>query len=179
MRTVDKMFTEDECQLILGIGLLEPLKPALAPGLRINPEFRSSMVNFLYPLEQHDWIFDRFWTVVGHEEGLTRLSFLQSTEYDASYGGCCKNHRDTDNFYHPTNTSSLVRKMTVVAQLTDPHFYEGGELLMYDPVEPVYGSRDRGSAIVFPSHMLHSVTKVTSGTRYSLVAWFEGPKDVE
>ena len=31
--------------------------------------------------------------------------------------------------------------------------------------------RPRGSIIVFPSHLYHQVTPVTTGTRYSLVAW--------
>jgi predicted 2-oxoglutarate/Fe(II)-dependent dioxygenase YbiX len=40
----------------------------------------------------------------------------------------------------------------------------------------LYGQKDRGCAILFPSKALHKANRVTSGERYSLVAWFEGPR---
>jgi PKHD-type hydroxylase len=35
-------------------------------------------------------------------------------------------------------------------------------------------ARQKGSALLFPSYMLHRVTPVTSGTRKSLVLWVGG-----
>ena len=35
--------------------------------------------------------------------------------------------------------------------------------------------RDKGAVVVFPSWVRHRVTPVTRGTRYSAVAWFNGP----
>ena len=37
-------------------------------------------------------------------------------------------------------------------------------------------SRKQGTAIAFPSYVLHGVKPVTTGTRYSLVAWITGPE---
>ena len=37
------------------------------------------------------------------------------------------------------------------------------------------GKREQGCCTVFPSYVLHQVTPVTKGTRYSLVAWIGGP----
>ena len=37
-------------------------------------------------------------------------------------------------------------------------------------------SRTKGSIIVFESKLIHEVTPVTSGTRYSLVKWVQGDK---
>jgi PKHD-type hydroxylase len=34
----------------------------------------------------------------------------------------------------------------------------------------------QGAATVFPAFVLHRVTPVTSGTRYSLTVWCHGPK---
>ena len=34
--------------------------------------------------------------------------------------------------------------------------------------------RDQGYVAVFPSYVLHEVTPVTKGTRYSLVSWVTG-----
>ncbi|WP_395007140.1 2OG-Fe(II) oxygenase [Cypionkella sp.] len=36
-------------------------------------------------------------------------------------------------------------------------------------------SRNRGTATVFPSFVLHRVTPVTAGTRWSLTLWSHGP----
>ena len=33
----------------------------------------------------------------------------------------------------------------------------------------------KGTVIVFPSAILHRVTPVTKGARYSLVQWYNGP----
>ena len=53
--------------------------------------------------------------------------------------------------------------------------YEGGELTLFnrDAVP-----KDRGHAVAFTSFYPHSVSPVTKGTRYSLVAWAVGPKFV-
>jgi PKHD-type hydroxylase len=36
--------------------------------------------------------------------------------------------------------------------------------------------RTRGAFIAFPNFLLHRVTPVTRGTRWSLVAWIMGPR---
>jgi PKHD-type hydroxylase len=35
--------------------------------------------------------------------------------------------------------------------------------------------RERGAVIIFPSYVLHRVTRVTRGVRKSLVVWVTGP----
>ena len=70
------------------------------------------------------------------------------------------------------------RKVTFVAQLSDPSEYEGGHLEL-DPQHPAPDPallHKKGSVIVFPSFIKHRVTPVTAGIRRSLVAWIEGPK---
>ena len=32
-----------------------------------------------------------------------------------------------------------------------------------------------GTTAIFPSWLNHSVTEITSGTRYALVGWYKGP----
>ena len=55
--------------------------------------------------------------------------------------------------------------------------YEGGDLQLYPhSFEPVLISRDLGMLVLFRSHVLHEVTAVTKGTRYSLVTWCQGPE---
>ena len=76
-----------------------------------------------------------------------------------------------------------IRKLSVTCQLTDGSEYEGGELEfdfrnynpnLRDENKHVVQAKEilpKGSIIVFPSHLWHRVKPVTSGTRYSLVAW--------
>lgn len=66
-----------------------------------------------------------------------------------------------------------LRKLSVSVQLTDPAEYDGGDLEIRG-VGAV--SRAQGTAIVFPSFLLHRVTPVTRGTRRSLVAWAIGDR---
>ena len=79
-----------------------------------------------------------------------------------------------------------IRKLSVTCQLTDGSEYEGGELEFdfrnYDPhmrdearhLKKAKEILPKGSIIVFPSFVWHRVKPVTSGTRYSLVAWHLG-----
>jgi PKHD-type hydroxylase len=80
------------------------------------------------------------------------------------------------------NMIGKIRKLSMTLSLSDPKTYKGGNL-RFD-LGPHRGDnryhtckeiRPRGSIVVFPSHVIHQVTPVTSGTRYSLVAWSLGP----
>ena len=62
--------------------------------------------------------------------------------------------------------AGVVRK-TLVIQLSSPHEYDGGTLI----VEGIPQSRELGSAILFNSNQIHEVTEITQGTRFSLVAF--------
>ena len=71
-----------------------------------------------------------------------------------------------------------VRKLSMTILLNDG--YKGGQLqfqsyskgksLVVNP--PI---KSKGSIIIFPSSLLHRVTPVTKGVRYSVVVWFLGP----
>lgn len=79
-----------------------------------------------------------------------------------------------------TNTSHMQRKFSAVIVLNERDVdFTGGHLKlknfynMEDPADKNY--LRPGSIVVFPSYMSHIVTPVTSGTRYSIVAWCVGP----
>ena len=79
----------------------------------------------------------------------------------------------------------LCRKISVTVNLSDPLDYDGGDLwLTKHPQDSRIseletftnpGFRDKGAVVVFPSWVRHRVSPVTRGTRYSAVAWFNGP----
>lgn len=59
----------------------------------------------------------------------------------------------------------IDRKLNLILQLSDPTTYEGGNLHIKDHV----ASRELGTAIFFPANYLHALSRVTAGTRYSLI----------
>ncbi len=67
------------------------------------------------------------------------------------------------------------RKLTLVAQLSDPGDYEGGALELQPGTSKVTAAPEKGSATAFPSFVLHRVTPVTAGERHSLAIWAHGP----
>jgi len=86
---------------------------------------------------------------------------------------------DKDGFYGwhedwaPFDTSPIVRKVSIVALLSDPSEFEGGE---FQFTEGGTIEMKRGTVLAFPSFVRHQVTRVTSGKRYSAVCWISGPR---
>ena len=54
--------------------------------------------------------------------------------------------------------------------------FEGGEFQFFHNTLPTTIEAVVGRVVVFPSHVLHRVTPITKGVRYSLVAWGHGPR---
>lgn len=100
---------------------------------------------------------------------------VQFTEYDASYEGHYDWHEDIDWL---NQESVYQRKLSMTVQLSDPRSYAGGDFEFQMPPEDWDSEKvkAKGTVIVFPSYLRHRVTPVTSGRRYSLVSWFEGPR---
>lgn len=170
-------FSLDECNQIIAAGKNLGVKEATffdSPNLTAkNEKVRKSNVAWITPTEEFGWVYRRLTDIVvtlnnqyfefdlfGFTEG------LQFTEYQNN-GGHYSKHIDKLR-------NDVVRKMSVVVQLTDPNEYEGGELLLHLSSKPVKVMKDRGTVIVFPSYVLHEVKPVTAGTRHSLVAWVTG-----
>lgn len=77
--------------------------------------------------------------------------------------------KHTDNYFNLTE--EIDRKITISVQLTDDTEYVGGDLV----VNTQRASKKKGSIVAFPSYMMHQVTPIASGTRWSLVTWAWGP----
>ena len=59
------------------------------------------------------------------------------------------------------------RIYTMIIQLSDSNKYENGDLLINNNL----ATKEKGSLILFNSGVLHSVSEITSGERYSAVTW--------
>jgi PKHD-type hydroxylase len=184
----NEYFSKEKCKLILDEVLkMEPKDSQIGVGggqMGTDTKIRKSKVRFIEDTNpDFQWLFDDLWKLGMRcnkdffNFHLTNLSFIQIAEYDESYEGEYKSHQDvfwiTDDPRH--------RKLTCVVQLTDPSEYEGGDFKMsglnsYPSEQQETEMKKLGSAIVFPSFVYHQANPVTKGTRYSLAAWFEGPK---
>ena len=127
-----------------------------------NPELFEVVLPFIHKVNQEHFKFELF-----------NVEQLQLTKYDHANQGFYTPHEDTDE----PNELGLIRKLSFTIQLTDPTKYQGGRLVFpdipdYDPSTTL----EQGTAIVFPSYVVHGVDPVTSGVRYSLVGWARGPQ---
>jgi PKHD-type hydroxylase len=174
------------CQNLINDALqIQEQKGAIGQGteaqIGVDESYRRSIVRFINKGEhngRYDYIFDFLWKtgLLANDDffhfNITRLNFVQFTEYKDTYKGEYKEHHDVfwtaDPVYH--------RKMSAVVQLSDPNTYEGGnfEIVEGCAKPPVEDVRAQGTILYMPSMFRHQVTPVTKGTRYSLVAWFEG-----
>ena len=68
------------------------------------------------------------------------------------------------------------RKLSMSLLLNDE--FEGGELEIANPkqMESFTVDLKAGTCAIFPAWVKHRVKPVTSGTRYSIVAWMNGPQ---
>jgi len=104
---------------------------------------------------------------------------VQMTKYTEEDSGTYDWH--IDSFFN--DHSFYDRKISVIVQLSDPDEYEGGDFEFHPSMTTKLNEdtdlkkllRLKGTVITFPSFLLHRVTPVTRGTRYSLVSWIEGP----
>ena len=128
------------------------------------------------------WIVDAIWPFMevanelsGQMFDIERVEDIQITKYGV--GGFYGFHTDSYSSHFFKDSHGKVRKLSMTVQLNDD--YEGGEFqvgrcykgkLQIETLE-----KAKGTVIVFPSSLEHQVKKVTSGERYSLVAWFKGP----
>ena len=132
---------------------------------------RHSTVQWIFPNSTTAWIFDhieRAITIANRHYRFDLFGFFQGAQIGTyEIGG----HYD----WHPDfgTGNSSTRKLSLSVLLSDPAGYEGGQLEFRD----IRGEcpKERGTAIVFPSFLVHRVAPVTSGSRVSLVSWISGP----
>ena len=140
----------------------------------VKTDVRRSQVHWL-DLEEYGWVYQRLLKIA--KDANQKYGFdidgvsgpAQLAIYDESHEGFYDWHMDWSKSYG-------VRKISISIPICDRDEYEGGDLEFNlngcgDPVRQV-----AGTAITFPSFLMHRVTPVTRGRRYSLVAWIGGPQ---
>lgn len=175
--TVPGAFDDDECALLRHMIKTEETRPGGLSGGLTEQNIRACSILWLDDRPDTDWIFRRLarlasdanarsfsFRVDGFDEG------VQLIHYDAAIKGSYDWHTDRGR-----SRQSETRKLSISIQISDEHDYDGGNLELNGDGTPFRAARTLGTAIIFPSFVLHRVTPVTRGERSALVAWLHGP----
>lgn len=170
-------FTNEELEKILTYLKTLPTQAAAIGGSpNTPPEIRKSQVAWLGNNAESGWFYDRM-AFVARQLNAKFYNFdlhgfledMQFTVYKADDESHYTWHIDM------ADHAPAARKLSLVLQLSDPSEYEGGELQTMTSCNSASVDRQKGLIAAFPSYVLHRVTPVTKGTRYSIVVWVCGP----
>jgi PKHD-type hydroxylase len=172
------VFTAEECDQIVQLAQTEFDRESAGIDLANSraDQIRKGHVNWLDPqAESTHWIYRRLTDAIravnqgNWEFELDFVERLQFTCYDEPQD---KYEAHIDNLIG----GGLYRKLSFSVQLTDANAYGGAELEIHSSPVPIVAPKQQGSISFFPSVLLHKVTPLTWGKRYSLVGWVCGPK---
>jgi PKHD-type hydroxylase len=169
-------FTEQEIKNILFKLQSINYESAKVASGEPTPEMRVSNIKWIPKTEEWGWLYQKLMEVALEANqklwnfDILNVEEIQYTEYNESNNGHYNWHQDLGDglFSH--------RKISISVQLSDPSQYNGGDLQFWLGGESniVSVEKSLGEATIFPSYLMHRVTKVYWGTRKSLVMWIGG-----
>lgn len=174
--TVAGVFSADECARLVALAQAAPAAAARLVG-NVGSDMRRADLVWVDDLPDSGWVMDRLTRAVAAANretfGFDIEDFAESAQI-ARYGAERQGHFD---WHSDIGEGRLAvrRKLTIVAQLSDPADYAGGALEIRPSAHVVQADRARGSVTLFPSYLLHRVAPVTAGVRFSLTLWSHGP----
>jgi PKHD-type hydroxylase len=177
MHVIPAALSPTECDALVALCAQAPSRDAGLVRATTSHQIRRADLVWLDDLPQADWVMDQMVRLVAQANreafGFDLDEFAESPQV-ARYGAERKGHFD----WHSDIGDGVLaarRKLTVVIQLSDPTDYDGGVLELRPDSTIRQSPRERGTAVIFPSFVLHRVTPVTNGTRWSLTLWSHGP----
>jgi len=175
--------TPAECQQLIAYATTQipDTEGAIGYGGKnvIVNTFRRSRLRWLKREDPElQWLFTRMdqWVMSANARvfgfDVTGNFEVQFTEYHGSNAGKYDWHEDNSWL----GTTPFDRKLSMSIQLSHAQTYSGGrmELAQGNLAEGEFCNQ--GDALIFPSFLRHRVLPVTSGVRYSLVSWWQGPR---
>jgi PKHD-type hydroxylase len=171
------VFTPEQCRGIITAALAGPFKDAALVGGLQADNARRARIFWLDDAGESASTFRRLLDTFA-DANRSHFDFalddlaerMQVAWYGAETGGFFDWHVDFGD-----GPIAARRKLTMVIQLSEADVYEGGALETNADGVVRQASRLIGSALVFPSFVLHRVAPVTRGERYSLTLWSHGP----
>jgi PKHD-type hydroxylase len=163
--------TASECKDIIRIGKKFPKEKASTFNGSEN-EVRNSEVRWIRSNEETEFIFDKIRECCKEANKeqfkLDLTGFTEDLQF-TEYEGVGKHY----DWHADIGPEKNKRKLSVVIQLSDPKDYKGGNLIL-NTGNICITDRGIGNIIIFPSFLLHKVSKMESGNRYSIVSWVSG-----
>jgi PKHD-type hydroxylase len=166
------IFSPMECDKIINLrGNKGQSYVASDTGPVLNYFSRRSKSNFIAFNKHMTWVLDRLamvFTEVNNNLFKFNLAYMNDVNIlEYKQEGFFAMHTDV-------GASELsYRKLSLVCFLSDPEDYVGGKLTFY--LKNSDFEQERGSVVIFPSYLFHQVQPLTSGVRYTLIAWACGP----
>jgi hypothetical protein len=182
LQSQELSFTAEECELIIEIAKdTYPSSASVGGGNDgiVAREVRSANIYDVSNVSETRWVFDKIarMVYVANKEHFdfdvnTIQHGLQLIHYSAE--DAVPGHYN----WHVDAGRGIVatRKISFVAQLSNPSDYEGCQLEVFDHNVITIASKTRGSVHMFPSYMIHRVSPIEKGERWSLVIWIHGSR---
>lgn len=173
---IPNALTAEELMWIENLVKLYPYQEAtISTDATIADAVRKSKIKWISLDEKSHWLYEKL-AIMIHQCNMERWRFnlysiidqIQYTEYHDD-GGHYAWHMDIG----PGSLNH--RKVSITIQLSDGSDYDGGELqLLGFENNHTSVEKKKGTAVIFPSFLVHRVTPVTKGIRKSLVLWVGG-----
>jgi PKHD-type hydroxylase len=168
--------TPDECAALVARAAAAPLRPARLVG-QVAADLRRADLVWVDDLPGAGWVMARMMRVVADANRAAFDFALDDFAESAQIARYTEAARGHFGWHSDIGAGALAarRKLTIVVQLSDPADYSGGQLELQPDSHVHAANTAMGTATLFPSFVLHRVTPVTAGTRWSLTLWAHGP----
>jgi PKHD-type hydroxylase len=174
---IPEVLSPDECSSLTNLASSAPLREGGLVGGVSDERIRRAGLVWVDDLADAGWVMDRMVGTVAKANretfGFDLTDFAESAQI-ARYGSDRQGHFDWHSDIGAGEFAAR-RKLTVVVQLSSGGDYTGGDLELRPDSGIQSASREIGCATLFPSFVLHRVTPVTAGVRWSLTLWAHGP----
>ena len=176
VETTNRLFTTEQCQMIINAGRTEPKNTASVGGGnggQVDTKTRTSHISWI-PFKKMPEMYKTIERVMkttnGNHFGFDNMQITEMAQYtEYPEGGFYDWHVDNDvKMQH----EPPVRKISMTCLLSPESEFEGGDLELM--AEGKIAKIKQGQAIFFASFIRHRVKPVIRGNRKSLVMWFGG-----
>lgn len=148
---------------------------------------RNTDIVWIMNNNETEWLYSKFYNLINdinkhfYQFNIIGFPAIQYGVYDSKKEGKSDWHMDLQISKNIYLDNEKTRKLSVAILLSQPGVdFEGGEFEISSSFSERKGVEEtkltKGSAIIFPSFMVHRVKPVTKGIRKSLVVWAEGPR---
>ena len=169
---------EELNRIYTSVAMLPFINAGVGESSEATKEIRVSKIKWIPKDEKWLWLYEKLMNMITEANDklwnfdlYSMTDDIQYTEYEASEGGHYTWHQDIG----PGTLSK--RKVSITVQLAGPDEYTGGDLEYWrggDITNVEKAPKGKGVVFIFPSYMMHRVTKVETGVRKSFVLWVGG-----